>query len=132
MVHVDERGTVLKRDTVLELLPSHSPYHLKVRGITAAKPTTVVIDQFYYPGMRVLVNGRRLNTAEITDRLGNDGRMVVVLPASSNVVLEGYYDGPPGWRLHLMAITLWFVTLGLIVIYLWRKTALMPPPPQRC
>jgi len=112
MVRAQGKGNVH-----IESLPGHSPYHPRVRSVTANDSASVVIDQFYFPGTRVLIDGCKVSPAEITDRLRNDGRMVVAIPAGSNVVLESYYDGPPGWRLHLLVVVLWFIALGVIVIF---------------
>jgi hypothetical protein len=64
-----------------------------------------------------------LSTREIVGNLLRDGRMVVEIPGGSDVVVEAYYDGPPGWRANAVATILWFSTLGMLFFYIRRNYA---------
>ena len=97
-----------------EDLPGHSPY--RIRQTVSTPPTgphEALINQLYFPGWRVFLNGREVTASELERHVLPDGRMRLKLPAAI-CELEAWYDGPPhgGLRLALMV----FVVGGWLVL----------------
>lgn len=99
----------------------HRNFKLK----TAAHLT---INQFFFPGWYVEIDGKRVDDAELRRRLPPDGRIRVRLPAGAHEI-RAYYDGPPGWRW-----TSGFVVVGLVmVVAFWKRESRLianRPPTQ--
>jgi hypothetical protein len=104
-------------DAAVEPLDGNDLYRIEVL-VTASQPAGVRINQLYFPGWRVLVDGRDVAPTTLEQELHDDGRIMVAVPPGSHR-LEAFYDGPPGWRLRNTAIAL--VLLGFAA--LWRRQA---------
>jgi hypothetical protein len=76
-------------------------HHLRFR-LEAAGATRVTIHQFYFPGWRVRIDGSDVADERLNAALTEDGRMTVL--ASPGSIIEAFYDGPPGWRLHAVLV----------------------------
>lgn len=73
--------------------------HYRMRyKITNAVSTEVVINQFYMPGWKVLVDGQDLCAKDLEGGLSEDGRIKFTLPGGKSHRIEAFYEGPPGWR----------------------------------
>jgi hypothetical protein len=72
-------------------------YHLKYT-VSTAKAVNLRINQYYFPGWRIFVSGKRINDDEIINDLPDSGLMQLSLNSGSNHTIEAYYDGPVGWR----------------------------------
>ena len=73
-------------------LQDHSPYrlHFEVEG---DQPSIAQINQFYFPGWRVEINGQAVSDADLEQNLTPEGLMRVSLPSGKSTLLA-YYGGP--------------------------------------
>jgi hypothetical protein len=72
-------------------------------------PPAIIINQFYFPGWIVRINGTPLrlggsnvalpNGSAAYLRLSPNGLMRINITDPGQYVIEAYYDGPPGWPL---------------------------------
>lgn len=101
---------VLEPSGQAEQLKGSSNYRLRYSLKTEAD-SSLLINQFYIPGWRIIVDGADIPRQEIEDNLTVDGRMQLKLSEGTHT-LRAFYDGPPGWRLRniIMAI----LALGFI------------------
>jgi hypothetical protein len=126
-----------QRDQVndLTMLPEHTrfDYHF---NISAASRLQVTINQFYFPGWIIRIDGKEwpwflpsegpVGREQVGDRkavtVDARGRMVIAIPHPGHYQVRAWYDGPPGWeaRNTLMAI----LTLLLLFVYHVRKKLL--------
>ncbi len=83
----------------VEYLPEHSKHRIAAR-VTVAKDTGVRLEQFYFPGWRVEVNGTVIPDDELRAAVTDDGRMIIPIPAGTNE-LRAWYAGPPLGALRL-------------------------------
>ncbi len=89
----------------------HSPYYLRyeVRSSSQARAT---IQQFYFPGWRVFVNGAAVPPEILEQNLAENGRIGIELPACPNgCSLEAWYAGPPGNRLR------WAIAAAAVLVF---------------
>ena len=59
-------------------------------------PSLVTVQQFYFPGWRVDVNGATVPDTSLRGNVTDDGRLRIALPAGKSEVVA-YYDGPQHW-----------------------------------
>jgi hypothetical protein len=103
-------------NVTIKALPGNSPFRLQYQ-VKASSPSLALIHQIYFPGWRVLLDGKDI-PASILEKLATpDGRLGLFLPAG-NYRLEAFYDGPLGWREvnSSVAIILLTVALGYLLI----------------
>ena len=74
----------------------NSSHHIRYR-FSMSKPGLLRIEQLYFPGWRVILDGLPVPSAELESNLTIDGRMTLSLPAGEHVI-DARFDGPPGWR----------------------------------
>lgn len=92
---------------------THTPFLIdyQLAGKTAS---TIVINQLYLPGWKIVVDGNPISRSEIERNLLPDGRMQINLPPGEWRV-QAWYDGPPGWQIRnglmlvlcLLAVIYW-------------------------
>lgn len=104
-------ATVDRLDCAIAEFADHNPYQIHFQ-IHAASPLSMTINQLYFPGWRVMVDGGRLPDAELRKNLRPDGRMVIKLPVGDHE-LRAWYDGPPGWPWRNALVA------GILLLYLW-------------
>lgn len=68
-------------------------YHLKVNT-----NTSVLVNQLYFPGWKVMVNKNPISRKKLEEQLFKDGRMGFIPPKDEHSV-ETFYEDPPGWRI---------------------------------
>lgn len=83
-------------------LPENSPMRISYR-ITVQQPAILLINQFYFPGWSVSIDGAPIPDDALKKNLTPDGRMLAPLSPGEHVFLA-YYEGPPGWRVRNAAI----------------------------
>lgn len=79
-------------------LEGHSPYRIRVRVEGPAGGCTVALQQFYFPGWHVSVDGARVDDSALAANLTPQGTMQLALADGAAHEIEAWYDGPPGWR----------------------------------
>ncbi len=110
--HKDDRMAVVLGEGLLVPEKDNSKFNLHYK-VTSPKATKVMINQVYFPGWRIIVDGQDLTAAKITSLRNNDGRMTVDI-GQGTVDLKAFYDGPPGWRIVLAGAVI--LTAGLIFL----------------
>jgi hypothetical protein len=80
--------------------------------------STIVINQLYLPGWRVVLDGTAVPDAALRDRILADGRIAVIMGPGRHR-LQAMYDGPPGWRWRMLAM---LPMTGISVLWLFRKS----------
>ena len=113
-----------KRVPILELSPPAAAISLAGddeflihRLIQAAAPTRLTINQLFFPGWRVELDGASIAEAELRRTIDSEGRMTAAL-AAGNHTLRATYDGPPGWRVRVIAVVL---GLTIFAVFWWRE-----------
>ncbi len=109
-------------------LPDHTRHRIHY-SIDVDAPQSVVIQQYYFPGWHVEVNGEVFADEDLVNHLTEHGLMTVpIAPGRSELI--AYYAGPPGGGLRsgvMLLTSLLFVT---IQIALHRRLKALPPLPH--
>ena len=98
----------------IEEYPYSNPHHLRYR-ITNRQPQTVVINQLYFPGWKVVLNDKVFDDAYLLRNICKDGRIQIEIPSGENMYFEAFYDGPPGWHIRNIIVFSLFITLLVFV-----------------
>ncbi|MCX6984361.1 MAG: 6-pyruvoyl-tetrahydropterin synthase-related protein [Lentisphaerae bacterium] len=98
----------------IEEYPYSNPHHLRYR-ITNRQPQTVVINQLYFPGWKVVLNDKAFDDAYLLRNICKDGRIQIEIPSGENMYFEAFYDGPPGWHIRNIIVFSLFITLLVFV-----------------
>jgi hypothetical protein len=85
-------------DAEVRELPGSSSFRIRYSVTTKDKPALATINQLYFPGWRVEVDGAKVADTELRELMLPDGRMQLRLPPKSTQTIEAWYDGPPFWR----------------------------------
>ncbi|HEY0708870.1 MAG TPA: 6-pyruvoyl-tetrahydropterin synthase-related protein, partial [Polyangia bacterium] len=104
-------------------LPEHNSHHIAAQ-IEVKAPVTVVINQLYFPGWSVKVDGTALPRPALEAALQDDGRIRVPLtPAGGPVqTVTARYAAPPGQLIRVVGFALGCALLVLLG-YLDRRRA---------
>jgi hypothetical protein len=98
-------------------LKDHSPYHLHF-SVLNESTVKIIINQFYFPGWRVFVNGEKISDDLLRENANSDGLIQFFISSGKMKTIEAYYDGPPCWRYRNLISFL----IILIVYFLLNKT----------
>jgi hypothetical protein len=103
----DQPPVVTEPAAKVQFRPEHGPHHIAAE-ITAAGPTEVIIEQLYFPGWQVRVDGQSVSTSQLEQSLRPDGRIRLRLdPVGPRPrLLEARYVGPPGAGLRWLGVLL--------------------------
>lgn len=105
---------VSRPDCRIEEYPYSNPHHMCYR-IASGKPQTILINQLYFPGWKVILDERVFDDAYLLKNMYGDGRLQIEVPAGENMYLEAFYEGPPGWRSrNLVVVSVFIIFLALI------------------
>ena len=113
-----KRGLVDDPAFKIAFLPGHSKYHIRcsVRGDGAA--SRIQINQVYFPGWRVVVDGKEIDDGTLRDYCAPEGMLKAPVPQDSkDHVLEAWYDGPPGLGAYTLFAVVFSVTVLLVLTY---------------
>jgi len=108
-----------------EALPRNNKFRIAYRVSTEGS-ATILINQLYLPGWKVLVDGKEVPRRTLERGLLADGRIQVRLSGGSRIV-RAYYGGPPGWWLRDLIMALG--VLAFLVRFLWRRHTRVPGRP---
>jgi hypothetical protein len=101
-------------DCRIEEYPYSNPHHMRYR-IASGKPQTILINQLYFPGWKVILDEKVFENAYLLKNMSGDGRLQIEVPAGENMYLEAFYEGPPGWRIrNLVVVSVFIILLALI------------------
>src|SRR5262249_43969418 len=93
-------------------LPTHSKYHIDCIVRRRATARDIILNQIYFQGWCVRVDGREIPDSELVEDCKPEGLLKVRLPDDSNEhAIEAWYDGPPGWRILLIFCMLFIAVL---------------------
>ncbi|MCX5875939.1 MAG: hypothetical protein NT087_06550 [Deltaproteobacteria bacterium] len=111
---------VMSANWAISPLPGASPYNLASQ-MKGSEATSVVINQLYLPGWRIMVDDQPLTRQEIERRLMPDGRMRIDL-TPGNHSIQAWYDGPLYWQVRDFIIGLAIMTALAYWLRQWRAT----------
>ena len=109
-------------DTRLRALPGNTIHHLQYTVEAPSTGTRVRINQFHARGWRVEVDGSAVGAETLVKTLPPEGTIRVDVPGGTHR-LEAWYDGPPGWRLRLLAVALLTVAFAGFLVWERRSSA---------
>ena len=113
MLHLEGLGE-------LKSLENNSDYKIRWEVHNLA-PAQLRIEQIYFPGWKVLLNGESIAPEELAGNLTEYGMMTIALATPGPFLLEAYYEGPPGWQVRNAIIVIALMAVGGFA--LWeRKT----------
>ena len=88
------------------------PMLMKMWREAEIKNTRILINQFYFPGWIVRINGQTVPRSVLEAELTPDGRMTVPVHVTTACTLDAFYGGPPGaWPRFLL------IALGTAVFF---------------
>lgn len=99
----------------------NSPYFISCRITPEASPAEVIVNQFYFPGWRVRLNGMEMPDERLRNQLTPDGRIRVIIPSTESYHLEAWYDGPPHWRMRSVLVALILCAFALFRMRMHRR-----------
>lgn len=103
----------------MKALPESSECHMKFDFI-AVQPSVLIINQFYFPGWKIILNGKVISEKAIRNSLSPDGRMIVKVFKGLNQEIEVYYDGPLHKNIiNGVVLFLCFIFVGLFFCKRW-------------
>jgi len=116
-----------KAGAVVSLAPGSDQYRIlaSVNSPVAAK---VTINQFYFPGWKVRVNGEPVADSRLRTEIAKDGRLSLSVPAGATE-LSAHYGGPPGanGRTAVVVLSICILALGPLWQPLVRRGSEMLP-----
>ncbi|MBN1863555.1 MAG: hypothetical protein JW808_01505 [Victivallales bacterium] len=77
--------------------PGSDKFHLRYIA-DVEKPAIIRINQYYFPGWRVEVNGVRIEDHVLEGNISDNGLMLLMLDSGPGQSLEACYEGPMAWR----------------------------------
>ncbi len=92
-----------------------SGYPIRLTALASGTARSVVINQMYLPGWRVMLDGVAVPDATVRDRLLPDGRMSIELPAFKAARIEARFEPPHAWARYLGVVA------GLCLLILVRR-----------
>lgn len=98
LVQVNSPNCIIKK------MEGHSKFDIRY-SITAFKPMKALVNQLYFPGMQIILDGTPLTANKIQKCLTYDGRVYLDIQPGAHT-LEIYYEGPPGWKIRNIIIGL--------------------------
>lgn len=107
-------------DCRIEEYPHSNPHHMRYR-ISSREPQSITINQLYFPGWKVVLNDKTLDSAYLLRNISKDGRIQIGIPAGENMYLEAFYEGPPGWYLRNLFIAFTVIAVFILIILENRK-----------
>jgi hypothetical protein len=96
----------------LEKHPDCAPHFIHF-SISTPKPMKALINQLYFPGQQIILNGVPFSREQKEKYITQDGRTFIDIPAGANQELIVFYEGPPGWRLRNILIGI--ILIGYIL-----------------
>jgi hypothetical protein len=106
----------------LREMPESTPYDFSY-WIECRQPARMIVNQLYFPGWEVLVDGMPVSDATLRKDVGADGRMQLDSSPGTHLV-SASYAGPPGFGLRL-AVCLAGV-LSAILLYALTSRRIRP------
>ncbi|MFC1657872.1 hypothetical protein ACFL1D_00650 [Candidatus Omnitrophota bacterium] len=112
----DNPMLVLNPPGEIKEIKGNSKYRIRYQ-INCEVPTDVLINQVYMPGWRVIVDGEDIPASELERHLTIDGRMQFSLLPREEIIVQAFYDGPPGWRVRNLLIGVIFLGFAVFCCY---------------
>jgi len=100
----------------IEPLAKNSPYHIHYK-FSNTQTIGLRINQFYFPGWKVILNGKVIDSKVIEENLDPSGLMSIIVEVGDNQIIEAYYDGPPHRRMRTAIV---FILSGVLLVLLFR------------
>ncbi len=109
----------------IKAFPDNSPFRIHY-SIEVDAPQSALIQQCYFPGWRVELNGVVIREQELSTKLNDWGLMTVSIPAGKSELLA-YYDGPPGSNVRFTVMLISVLAFLLIHAYLHYRIKRVQP-----
>ncbi|OGV34031.1 MAG: hypothetical protein A2020_01005 [Lentisphaerae bacterium GWF2_45_14] len=113
------RLQISERDGSATPAEGNTAFHIRY-FLETSSPTTILINQLYFPGWQILVNGENAVSPDVNWKLLPDGRGCFALPPGEKYFISAEYEGPPGWRMRNFVIGLAIIAY-LVIFYLEYK-----------
>lgn len=85
--------------------------------LSTLQPMKILINQLYFPGQQIILNGRPLSNVQIDKAITQDGRTFIDIPKGAKQELTVFYKGPPGWLIRNILIGM--VLIAYIILIYW-------------
>lgn len=102
--------------------PDSTRFHLHAEIINSEE-IGVLINQIYFKGWKVFVDGKVIPSAVLERGLTQDGRMLIHLSEEGSHTIRAFYDGPPGALFRTLMIGVSLVLFG--AFWYWEKTTIL-------
>lgn len=101
----------------IEALPGNNSHKIAYRVSVGIEKTEVTIQQFYFPGWKVSVDGMRMSDAQLVNALDDDGLIKLLLSSNATHEIRASYAGVPGLVLINSIVGIWIL---VICVFLWK------------
>ena len=105
----------------VRFLPGHGPHHIAAE-VDVRAPAELVINQLYFPGWQVRLDGRTLSPEALAAALRPDGLIRVPVAHGAVQRVEARYAGPPGGMVRWGGVLLGLSLLAGLALH-ERRTA---------
>ncbi|HXV77138.1 MAG TPA: hypothetical protein VD788_12545 [Candidatus Polarisedimenticolaceae bacterium] len=123
------RMIVVPRSVAIEPGPGHGVHSLDYRIESPHRSTEIFIQQLYFPGWAVEIDGRPVADVELRNTRLPDGRMRVWLEGPGSHRLVARYAGPPGQG-RLSAISIGWILLMAVGLARFGDRLVVPHGPS--
>jgi hypothetical protein len=89
----------------------HSKHNIRYK-FQSTGDSTLQVNQLYFPGWRVFLNGQEVPTKVIKENLSESGFIQIPVKSGKDQTVEAYYDGPPHWRIRVFFTLLLLFAAG--------------------
>ena len=116
-----------ERPVVARPLPDASPHNIAYDVYTGLEEGEITIEQFYFPGWHVEVNGQKVPDEVLRTSLGPEGLMKLKLSPHKVHRVRAWYDGVPVLGSVKVLAALW--SLVLVAFFVSSRVNERIPPP---
>tara|TARA_R110000782_G_scaffold18459_2_gene50772 strand:- start:649 stop:2385 length:1737 start_codon:yes stop_codon:yes gene_type:complete len=102
-------------DVSIEPLAENNPHKIAYRVFTGAEKTEVTIQQLYFPGWEVFVNGKHVSDEQLVKNLDDSGLIRLGLPPNAKYEINASYVGVPGLMSMNVIVGIWLL---FIIVFL--------------
>lgn len=111
-------GDIMLRATngaSIEALSSNNPHKIAYRIFTGVETTEVTIQQLYFPGWKVTVDGKYVSDEQLVKNLDDSGLIRLGLPANATHKISASYGGVPGLASMNVIVGLWLLFISVFL-----------------
>jgi len=120
-----------ERPVVARPLPDASPHNIAYDVYTGLEEGEITIEQFYFPGWHVEVNGQKVPDEVLRTSLGPEGLMKLKLSPHKVHRVRAWYDGVPVLGPVKVLAALWSLVLVAMFFRFPRVNGRVRPPTEK-